>query len=153
MIRLRAVLPIVSLVLAQAVAGFGERPGAASPAEPIVPVPAARALDAGTVRLGERLFHDVRLSRGNVVACASCHLLDQGGDDNRAHASGLDHRPLPFNAPTVFNVALSFRLNWLGTFRTLEEQAEAVLLDPRLMNTTWDELLAKLRADPGYRAA
>jgi cytochrome c peroxidase len=53
----------------------------------------------------------------------------------------------------VFNAALSFRLNWRGNFRSLEAQIEAVLLDPDLMNTTWDELLAKLRADAAYRKA
>ena len=50
-------------------------------------------------------------------------------------------------------MALSFRLNWRGNFRTLEEQNEAVLLDPRLMNTTWEELLPKLRADEAYEEA
>jgi cytochrome c peroxidase len=103
--------------------------------------------------LGEVLFHDSRLSRGGVVACVSCHRLDQGGDDQRERPSGIDGRPLDFNSPTLFNVALNFRLNWRGNFRTLEEQNEAVLLDPRVMATTWDELLAKLRADPDYDAA
>lgn len=123
-------------------------------AEPIAPIPSGAALDLDKVRLGERLFHDVRLSRGDVVACASCHRLNGGGDDDRARSlSRVDGTPLAFNAPTVFNVALSFRLNWRGNFRTLEEQNEAVLLGPRLMNTSWEELLAKLRADPGYQAA
>ena len=49
---------------------------------------------------------------------------------------GHDGRPLDFNAPTVFNAALNFRLNWRGNFRDLEEQNEAVLLDPRLMGPT-----------------
>jgi cytochrome c peroxidase len=53
----------------------------------------------------------------------------------------------------VFNAGLSFRLNWRGNFRSLEALIEAVLLDARLMNTTWDELLAELRADPDYRQA
>jgi cytochrome c peroxidase len=113
----------------------------------------AATSDPAKVQLGERLFHDVRLSHGNTVACASCHELAKGGDDGRAHATGADGRPLEFNAPTVFNAALSFRLNWRGNFRTLEAQAEAVLLDPRLMGTSWDELLAKLRSDPSYRGA
>ena len=111
------------------------------------------SLDADKVRLGEMLFHDVRLSRGDVLACASCHVLAEGGDDNRARSPGSDGELLDFNAPTVFNAALSFRLNWRGNFRTLEEQNEAVLLDPRLMNTTWEELLPKLRADEAYREA
>jgi cytochrome c peroxidase len=121
--------------------------------EPITPVPRAVSLDAGKVRLGEMLFHDVRLSRGGVLACASCHLLAEGGDDNRARSPGWDGKPSNFNAATVFNAALSFRLNWRGNFRTLEEQNEAVLLDPQLMNTTWEALLAKLRADEAYRDA
>lgn len=132
-----------------------EVPLATSPsAEPIAPIPSAATLDLDKVRLGERLFHDVRLSRGDVVACASCHRLDGGGDDDHARSlSRVDGAPLAFNAPTVFNAALSFRLNWRGNFRTLEEQNEAVLLEPRLMNMTWEELLAKLRADPDYKAA
>ena len=105
------------------------------------------------LRLGERLFRDVRLSRDNRLACASCHELDQGGDDGQARSIGADGRPLDFNTPTVLNAALNFRLNWRGNFRTLEEQAEAVLLDPRLMGTSWTALLCKLRADQTYRDA
>jgi cytochrome c peroxidase len=127
-----------------------QQPPAAVGEEPITPVPAAAGLDSGKVRLGERLFHDPRLSRGNDLACASCHALEGGGDDGRARSPGADGEPLGFNAPTVFNAALSARLNWRGNFRTLEEQAEAVLLDPRLMGMDWTELLARLEAEPGY---
>jgi cytochrome c peroxidase len=121
--------------------------------EPITPVPRGGSLDAAKVQLGEMLFHDVRLSRGDEFACATCHLLAEGGDDNRPLAPGSDGELLNFNAPTVFNAALSFRLNWRGNFRTLEELNEAVLLNPRLMNTNWGELLPKLRADEAYREA
>jgi cytochrome c peroxidase len=62
-------------------------------------------------------------------------------------------KPLVFNSPTVFNATLRFRLNWRGNFRSLDALIEAVLLDPRLMNTSWDELLSKLRADADYRKA
>jgi cytochrome c peroxidase len=125
----------------------------ASSGEPIAPLPRSVALDPDKVRLGEKLFHDVRLSRGDVLACASCHLLADGGDDNLARSKGMGGKLLDFNSPTVFNAALSFRLNWRGNFRTLEEQIEAVLRAPDLMNTTWEELLPKLRADPVYEQA
>ena len=121
--------------------------------EPITPVPAAEALDPAKIELGRRMFHDVRLSRGDRVSCASCHDLARGGDDGRARSETNDGRPSDFNASTVFNAALNARLNWRGNFRTLTEQNEAVLLDPRLMNATWPELLAKLRAGADYRAA
>jgi cytochrome c peroxidase len=121
--------------------------------EPIAPVPPAPAIAPEKIRLGEQLFRDPRLSRGNVRACASCHLLDRGGDDDQAHSLGSDRRPLDFNTPTVFNVALDFRLNWRGNFLSLQEQNASALLDPRIMNTSWVELLQKLRDDARYRSA
>jgi cytochrome c peroxidase len=145
-----ALLTASSAVHSQAIIGPRDRPAGE---EPITPVPRAVALDADKVRLGEMLFHDVRLSRDDALACSSCHLLAEGGDDNRADAPGSNGERPQFNAPTVFNAALSFRLNWRGSFRTLEEQNEAVLLDRHLMNTTWAQLLAKLRADATYREA
>jgi cytochrome c peroxidase len=119
--------------------------------EPIAPVPLAAPPDPAKARLGERLFRDVRLSRDDRFACTSCHQLGHGGDDGQVRSIGADGRALDFNTPTVFNAALSFRLNWRGNFRTLEEQAEAVLLDPRLMGTSWPALISKLRADQAYR--
>jgi cytochrome c peroxidase len=126
---------------------------APSGAEPISPVPSGEALDAAKLALGEKLFRDPILSGNGTLACVSCHWLDRGGDDRRAIPLGLDGRPLDFNAPTIFNVSFNFRLNWRGNFRTLEEQNEAVLLDPRLMGTSWPELLGKLQADQSYSSA
>jgi cytochrome c peroxidase len=147
--RLTIVACIGSLAVAAVVHSLAESIGS----EPITPVPAADALDPAKIELGRRMFHDVRLSRGDRVSCASCHDLARGGDDDRARSETNDGRPSDFNALTVFNAALNARLNWRGNFRTLTEQNEAVLLDPRLMNATWPELLAKLRADADYRTA
>lgn len=126
---------------------------ASSQEEPIAPIAEPDPADAAKIGLGERLFRDPRLSHGDVVACTSCHQLDQGGDDGRARSVAADGTLLDFNAPTVFNAARNFRLNWRGNFRTLEAQNEAVLLDKQLMNTSWTELLPKLDADTGYRRA
>lgn len=121
-----------------------------SPDEPIMPIPVVSDLDPAKIQLGERLFRDARLSHDNQMACTSCHQLDAGGDDGKAHSIGARGEPLSFNTPTVFNASLSFRFNWRGNFRTLQQQNEAALGDDSLMNTNWDELLAKLRTDPGY---
>jgi cytochrome c peroxidase len=117
--------------------------------EPISPVSPVE-MDAAKVALGEALFQDVRLSRDDAIACTACHRLDEGGGEGRARSISAGGRLLDFNAPTVFNVAGNFRLNWRGNFRTLEEQNEAVLVDPSLMNTSWEELLPKLREDSAY---
>jgi len=122
--------------------------------EPISPVEPPTGLDLAKVRLGERLFGDVRVSRGARVACITCHQLDNGGADHRdfspsPEAGGmLDH-----NTPTIFNAVLNFRFNWSGQFRDLAEQNSFILQSPKLMNTNWTELIGKLRADSEYSTA
>jgi cytochrome c peroxidase len=133
--------------------GSGLPPAAApTPAEPIAPIPAGPMLDPRRVALGERLFHDVRLSRDGRRACATCHPLDRGGMDGQPRARTADGSLHPRNTPTIFNVGLSAFFNWDGVARTLEEHAAIVLLNPNLMNTTWPDLLAMLRGPGGYRA-
>jgi cytochrome c peroxidase len=119
--------------------------------EAIAPLPRSLALDPKKVALGERLFKDPRLSRDNNRSCATCHPLERGGMDGHSRATS-GSAPNSRNTPTIFNVGFNSFLNWDGVADTLEAQAELVLLSPRLMNTTWPELLAKLRADGGYDA-
>lgn len=118
--------------------------------EPILPLPEKVELDRDKVALGERLFHDPRLAQNNALACASCHPLARGGADGRARSITNTGAPDVINTPTVFNVAFNFRLTWRGAFRTLEEQLEAELHNPRHANTTWAELLPKLKNDAHY---
>ena len=103
--------------------------------------------------LGERLFHDVRLSGHNTMACATCHRLGHGGADGLPRAMTATGTLLPRNTPTIFNVAFNAAYNWDGGMRTLEAHAERVLLSPALMHTTWPALLAKLRTTPDYQGA
>src|SRR5262245_5823451 len=124
---------------------------AAAPQEPITPLPLSVDLDPKRVALGERLFNDVRLSSDNTKSCAACHPLDQGGMDGRRSATSAHSSPAR-NTPTIFNVGFNAFFNWDGIAQTLEAQAEIVLLSPRLMSTTWPELLTKLRADADYVA-
>jgi cytochrome c peroxidase len=140
---------VLSALILSAIGAAGVGGAAPGDDEPITPI-RMQGVDAARVGLGEKLFHDAALSGNGTFACASCHYLDRGGGDGRSQPLGADGRPLDFNAPTLFNVALNYRLNWRGNFRTLEAHNEAVLLDRRLMNTNWDQLLSKLRADPDY---
>jgi cytochrome c peroxidase len=137
----------IPLCLAAAAGAFA----AAVESEPVTPVLPPGQLDTAKVEIGRKLFHDRVLSRSGTTSCASCHPLDAGGADGAVHASGADGRPLDFNTPTIFNVANNFRLNWRGEFTTLEEQNEQALLNRRIMNMAWTELLARLGANAGYR--
>src|SRR4030081_2144910 len=70
--------------------------------EPITPVPEPPAADPLKVALGERLFADPRLSRGNTRACSSCHDLGTNGASRNVHDTALDRSWLSLNTPTVF---------------------------------------------------
>ena len=99
------------------------------------------------------MFHDVRLARDNAHSCATCHPLDKGGTQPPHRASATTGKRLSRDIPTIFNVGLNFSFNWDGGIETLEAHAEAVLLNPNVMNATWPELLARLQADSGYVTA
>lgn len=122
--------------------------------EPISPIEPPTGLDLAKVRLGERLFADVRVSHEERVACITCHRLDNGGADHRDFSPSPETGGiLDRNTPTIFNAVLNFRFNWSGQFYDLTEQNRFVLQSPKLMNTNWTELIGKLQADSEYRAA
>jgi cytochrome c peroxidase len=115
--------------------------------EPIRPIERERAEDSKRVELGERLFRDARLSRDNTHSCASCHDLTSNGASANVRDSVIGGQLSRFNTPTVFNAALSFRLNWEGRFRSLEKQAEAILSHPAIMTSSAAEAARKLSSD------
>ena len=127
--------------------------GAAPPAvsstqiEPIRPIPSPGPLDPVRVALGRSLFEDPRLSHGNDRACSSCHDTTSNGANARARDLAPDGQPIRTNTNTVFNAALSFRLDWSGDARDLEEQLSASLQRPDLMGTTPEEVTRKLQGD------
>lgn len=118
--------------------------------QPILPIPMTVALDARQVALGDRLFHDPRLSKNNQTSCASCHSLSTGGVDRKVRSSGFRGTETKINAPTVFNSGFNFRQNWDGRFETLEAQSDASIGSPVLMGGEWPEVLAKLKQVPDY---
>lgn len=122
------------------------------PGEPIQPLPLELELNADWVRLGEQLFHDPRLSSSGAMACANCHQLNQAGTDGMARSITNDGSPDLINTPSIFNVVFNFRQTWRGAFKTLEEQAEADLHNPRHANLSWPEILAIINSIPDYLA-
>jgi cytochrome c peroxidase len=124
--------------------------------EPITPIPLPPVVDAKKLALGERLYMDTRLSSRGDLACSSCHDIRSNGAGGRKTniARDVSANPSPdkskarFDTLTVFNAALNFRLNWEGNFRTPAAQIESSLQNPENMNTSVEEVVRKLRADP-----
>jgi cytochrome c peroxidase len=119
--------------------------------EPITPVPAPPAAEPLKLALGEHLFADPRLSADGSRACISCHDIHTNGATTSRLDKAIDGSELPLNTPTIFNAALSFRLNWEGNLRTLEAQAESVLKNQQTMARSIDDALRKMQADPRMR--
>jgi cytochrome c peroxidase len=118
--------------------------------EPIQPLPDLPALDARRVALGAQLFTDERLSVDSAISCATCHPLDHGGADGRAHSSSAGGHTTSVNTPTVFNVAYNYRYNWNGAYPSLEAELDAPVR--RAMGTDWPDLVARLRHTANYAA-
>jgi len=120
--------------------------------EPLRPIPEVVITEPGKVALGNRLFHDTRLSANNTVSCASCHPLTQAGVDNLPVAIGINGLKGTRNTPSVYNSALHFRQFWDGRVKTLEEQSEQPLFNPAEMGANWPAILATLSNDSWYQA-
>jgi len=116
--------------------------------EPMAPIPPAPAADPLKLALGERLFADPRLSHDGTLTYSSCHDVHSNGADSKRLRTARDGSVMTFNIPTVFNAALSFRLNWEGNVRTLEDQSESSLENAANLATNANEVLKKLDADP-----
>jgi cytochrome c peroxidase len=131
----------------------GEKPISVRPrvGEAIEPLPQTVALDDRKVLLGQRLFHDARLSADGTVSCASCHNLDMGGVDRLPRSVGIQGQEGSINAPTVFNSGFNYRQFWDGRASSLEDQIDGPLQNPREMGSTWAHALATVVSDPQYR--
>ena len=116
-------------------------------------MPHPEPVDPAKLALGEALFNDVRLSRDSNVSCASCHDLRTNGAMARRPAAPPNGQQPSLDTSTVFNAALSFRLNWEGNSRTLEDQAAMVLQRSDIMGGSVEVVLAKLQADRAMRQA
>ncbi len=132
----------------QAAPGVPERLRAAA----IRPIPARLDHDPRKAALGEKLYHDKRLSGDGTLSCASCHDLAKGGTDNEVVSDGIRKQKGGINAPTTFNAALAFVQFWDGRAKTLEAQAGGPPMNPVEMGSSgWEEVIEKLDKDKAFK--
>ncbi len=120
--------------------------------QPIQPISMPSKLDERKVALGEKLFHDNRLSSSSSVSCASCHVLKLGGADQSASSVGVNGLQGELNSPTVFNVALNISQFWDGRAETLAGQIEGPIHNPVEMGSSWPDIIQKLQSSKEYEA-
>jgi len=119
--------------------------------EPISPIKAVHSDPADKIRLGELLFHDVRLSSDNSISCASCHNLKNGGADRSSVSYGVNNAPGTVNTPTVFNTRFNLAQFWDGRAQTLNDQVNGPIHNPVEMNSNWEQITHKLNRDTELR--
>ena len=116
------------------------------------PAPEDNAPTEARIKLGEFLFFDPRLSRKGSMSCASCHNPSLGWSDGLKTAVGFDMHTLPRATPTILNTSFNSIQMWDGRKATLEEQALGPIQAEGEMNLPLPELIARLKAIPGYAA-
>ncbi|MEL0584996.1 MAG: cytochrome c peroxidase [Candidatus Thiodiazotropha sp. (ex. Lucinoma kazani)] len=97
---------------------------------PPVPIPKDNLQTDEKIRLGDRLFHDVRFSADGKVNCATCHEKSKGFTDNLKVSKGFNNLTGTRNAPTVINSAFYTSLFWDGREPDLEGQSKQPFINP-----------------------
>ncbi len=120
-------------------------------AEAIKPIPQHVPVDARKAALGKRLFFDTQLSKDNTISCASCHDLQNGGDDGMRFSFGIGGQEGKINAPTVYNSVFNFRQFWDGRAKDLKEQALGPITSHIEMGESLDTLVQKIEHIGDYR--
>ncbi|MFZ4261566.1 cytochrome-c peroxidase [Sphingobacterium sp. HJSM2_6] len=103
------------------------------------------------VQLGEKLFHDKRLSGNNTISCASCHQQAHAFTDQQAQAIGIENRVGLRNTPPIQNMAFLQFYNWDGNILQLENQALVPIITHEEMNSSIVEVMEKLKDDDSYK--
>lgn len=104
-------------------------------------------LNQEKVALGNKLYHDTRLSGDDTLSCASCHDLAMGGTDQAVSSTGVNGQIGPINSPTVYNSAFNVKQFWDGRAEDLEAQAHGPVHNPGEMGSSWQEVIPKLKKD------
>ena len=104
------------------------------------------------VKLGQQLWYENRLSKGNTASCNSCHNLATAGVDNMPTSAGHKSQFGARNPPTALNAALLGSQFWDGRAADVEEQAGGPLLNPvEMANATEADAAAKIAGIPEYQ--
>jgi cytochrome c peroxidase len=150
--RLPALLLVAGIVCGQSPAPSpSPNPDALAEQEPITPIPLPPLADPLKLALGAKLFDDPLLSRDGTHSCSSCHEIGTNGASNHKTDSTSCGVKFSFNTNTVFNAALSFRLNWEGNIRTLEGQAASSINDSAGMGGNIDTVVQAIQGEKGMK--
>jgi cytochrome c peroxidase len=124
-------LLLTSGALACAIATFAFAQSAGEPRDQFaamfgrVEAPSAQAINAPMAQLGRALFWDERLSVNGKVACATCHMPEDGSSDRRQFSVDARGKNTSRHSQPVYNAMLQTGgLRWTGDRPSGAAQAE-----------------------------
>jgi len=91
--------------------------------------PERDAATAAQIALGRQLYSDQRLSSSGNVSCATCHPLDNYGQDGKRVSVAADGKEARRNTPPTFNAQRQYAQLWDSRAKTVEEAAMAMLVE------------------------
>jgi cytochrome c peroxidase len=114
-----------------------------------LPTPEDNPLTPAKIALGRTLFFDVRLSADRSLSCAGCHDSGKAFTDGRRVAVGIHGVAGTRNVPTLVNRGYGTSQFLDGRAASLEKQALEPIVNPKELGMTIEEVLDRLRRDPG----
>ena len=118
---------------------------------PPPPVDKVAAMTEAGVDLGRHLFYDTRLSSDGSMSCASCHQQSLAFTDGRATSTGVQGENGKRSSMMLINLIYENNgVLWDGAEPTLAAQSLRPVEDPVEFFESWDNVEAKLRAEPRY---
>lgn len=108
-------------------------------------------LEKAKVELGKKLFFDKRLSSDNTVSCATCHIPELAFTDGQKLSGGVDGHFSLRNAPSLMNMRDFNVFMYDAHITNLEEQALVPIHDTNEMNSSFSEILIKLKDEEYYQ--
>lgn len=133
------------------------RPDALKDFAPIDPATVAQAvknneITPAKVELGRKLFFEPRLSKSQLISCASCHNPALGGVDAGPTSVGHGWQKGPRRAPSVLDAVFNIAQFWDGRAEDLKAQAKGPVQASVEMNNTPAAVEATLKGIPAYVA-
>ncbi|WP_312172898.1 cytochrome c peroxidase [Chryseobacterium sp.] len=103
-------------------------------------------------KLGKQIFYDQNVSGNGKMSCATCHLPENAFTDLKSKSpSNVDGKTVLRNSPTLYNAVFAKRFFYDLRAFYLEQQAEHVIYNKDEFNTSYDNIIKKINADPEYK--
>lgn len=102
------------------------------------------------IALGEKLFFENKLSADGKMACATCHIADEGYTDGLTLGKSNTGDNLKRNSPTLLNSIYQKAFFWDGRSGTIQAQINNVFNNKKELNGRGHKLSDAILKDTAY---